>query len=522
MKSIIARVGLALAALVLGSTAISSAATQDTPTHKVVAQAPAKKHAKSPFSYKGFIRAYNFTRQNASGGVAQVNQQSFNMALDLHGDYKFVGTPFSIGATYFYANPLGSCSNAQDHAFGSACVSNKAPGLNPDDTLPGYTLSTLMETYVKYNAGRFNATLGNQLWATPWANPSDSRVKPAAFQGFDANYAFNKTWSVEGSYMTRFESRTSSAFDNTTLITACVPGTNGIESTAVGAACGLNSYPRVTNSGFLYGKLAYNGPKGLSAALHYYTFSNLANLTYFEGRYNLPYANKYKPYVMAQYATEKNTGNNIVGKINATAFGLKGGLSLTPNVDFFVAYDTVPSKSDTYTNAQIAATGVTCTAAGASTNGFIKGNGTLPYWLPQGGNPDCTVNAAAGTTTVYYGGFASPYTFSYATDPLFTTSMTQGFADRGMSGSAVKFQLNFTSSDKRFNGILSRAYYNYNNGAGVSPTQETDADAWFYLQKPGKGLLVRYRYGERTQQFTSAFGGLPLFKYNRAQLEYDF
>ncbi|MHB8461700.1 MAG: OprD family outer membrane porin [Vulcanimicrobiaceae bacterium] len=522
MKSIIARVGLALAALVLGSTAISSAATQDTPTKKVVAQAPAKKHAKSPFSYKGFVRAYNFTRQNASGGVAQVNQQSFNFALDLHGDYKFVGTPFSVGATYFYANPFGSCANAQDHAFGSTCVSNKAPSLNPDDTLPGYTLSTLMETYVKFNNGRFNATLGNQLWATPWANPSDSRVKPAAFQGFDANYAFNKTWSVEGSYMTRFESRTSSAFDNTTLITACVPGTNGIESTSAGAACATNSYPRITNNGFLYGKVAYNGPKGLSASLHYYTFSNLANLTYFEGRYNLPYANKFKPYVMAQYATEKNTGNNIVGKINATGFGLKGGLSLTPNVDFFVAYDTVPSKSDTYTNAQIAATGVTCTAAGASTNGFIKGNGTLPYWLPQGGNPDCTVNAAAGTTTVYYGGFASPYTFSYATDPLFTTSMTQGMADRGMSGSAVKFQLNFTSTDKRFNGILSRAYYNYNNGAGVSPTQETDADAWFYLQKPGKGLLVRYRYGERTQQFTGPFGGLPLFKYNRAQLEYDF
>lgn len=522
MKSIIARVGLAFAALVLGSTTLSSAATQDTPTKKVVAQAPAKEHAKSPFSYKGFVRAYYFTRQNASGGVPAVNQQSFNLGLDLHGDYKFVGTPFSIGATYFYANPLGTCSSAFDHAFGSACVSNKAPGVNPDDTLPGYTLSTLMETYVKYNDGRFNATLGNQLYATPWANPSDSRIKPAAFQGVDANYAFNKTWSLEGSYMMRFESRTSSAFDNTTLITACVPGTNGIENTSAGTGCGVGSYPRITNQGFLYGKLAYNGPKGFSANANVYSFNNLANLTYLEGRYNLQTMPKFKPYVMAQYALEKNTGNAIVGKINATAFGLKAGLSLTPNIDFSVGYDTVPSKSDTYSNAQIAATGTACAVGAGATNGFIKGNGTLPYWLPQGGNPDCTVNAAAGTTTIYYGGFASPYTFSYATDPFFTTSMTQGFADRGMSGSAVKAQLNFTSTDKRFNGILSRAYYNYNNGAGVSPTQETDADAWYYLQKPGKGLLVRYRYGERTQQFTSAFGGLPLFKYNRAQLEYDF
>jgi hypothetical protein len=54
-----------------------------------------------------------------------------------------------------------------------------------------------------------------------------------------------------------------------------------------------------------------------------------------------------------------------------------------------------------------------------------------------------------------------------------------------------------------------------------------------------KGLLLRYRYMQRTESNTycgasastcpagaavgsSFLGGLPLFKYNRAQLEYDF
>jgi hypothetical protein len=34
--------------------------------------------------------------------------------------------------------------------------------------------------------------------------------------------------------------------------------------------------------------------------------------------------------------------------------------------------------------------------------------------------------------------------------------------------------------------------------------------------------LVRYRYGERTYTNVPLYGGVPLFKYNRAQLEYDF
>jgi hypothetical protein len=78
--------------------------------------------------------------------------------------------------------------------------------------------------------------------------------------------------------------------------------------------------------------------------------------------------------------------------------------------------------------------------------------------------------------------------------------------------------------NKRVRFIASRAYYDYGNTTGgVAPTQETDLDGTYFFNPIGKGpyhgLSVRYRYAERTQNF---FTTNPDFKYNRAQLEYDF
>ena len=125
---------------------------------------------------------------------------------------------------------------------------------------------------------------------------------------------------------------------------------------------------------------------------------------------------------------------------------------------------------------------------------------------------------------MYYGGWASPYTDSYATDVLFTTSISQGMADRRSPGQAVKVQATFYTFNKRIRFIASRAYYDYGNAAGgVAPTQESDLDGTYYFNPVGKGayrgLSFRYRYAERTQNF---FTTNPDFKYNRAQLEYAF
>ena len=59
-------------------------------------------------------------------------------------------------------------------------------------------------------------------------------------------------------------------------------------------------------------------------------------------------------------------------------------------------------------------------------------------------------------------------------------------------------------------------------GEKISPLEVDAAVHSVQDCKPYRGLLVRYRYGERTYTNTQIYGGVPLFKYNRAQLEYDF
>jgi hypothetical protein len=91
----------------------------------------------------------------------------------------------------------------------------------------------------------------------------------------------------------------------------------------------------------------------------------------------------------------------------------------------------------------------------------------------------------------------------------------------------VKVSGTFYTAQKQVRLIVSHAWYVYGNDAvGISPTQETDVDGTYFFNKVGKGayhgLSLRHRYAERTQTFTAAFGGLPDFKYNRTQLEYDF
>ncbi len=512
----LARFGMGLAVAVLAVTTLAPAATSATPAKNVVAQAaPQAKSTPNPFSYKGYVRAYDFTRQNASAHTGGVNQQSFNAALNLHGDYKFQDSGFSVGASYLYANPLNGCVTAASH-LSTPCGHNAAPATNPDDTLPGFELNTLYEAYLGYGDKTTNAKLGYQVINTPWANSSDSRLKPVAFLGGDVGYKFNKNWSGDLGYFNGFEDRASSEFFRSTLLTYTPVDAPGYTSLA--AANGATPLTGVNNSGFIYGRVGYTGPKNmpLAANLYYYGVSDIANMLWLDAKY--PFEGKLHPYAALQFGTEKSTGAAQVGLIDSQVFGLQAGFNPLSNVTVSLGYDHIPSKSASVT----LPAGVTCSASNT-----LPSNKGVPYFVPAAGTPSCVAGATPGTATIYYGGWASPYTDSYATDPLFTTSISQGMADRRSFGDAGKLAVTFTSDDKRFMAMVSRALYAYGNSAvGVSPTQETDFDTMYYFNKmpksgPYKGFLVRYRYAERTQTFTYA-GGLPLFKYNRFQAEYDF
>lgn len=128
-----------------GAVAAAQSSPPPSPSPAPPAQPPAP--AAPALSLRGFFRAYDFTRQNAStgiGGAGQVNQQSVELGLGLHAGYRFANTPLSLGASYLVAVPINGCASPVSH-LNPPCGKLKAPALNPDDSLPGFALNALYE-----------------------------------------------------------------------------------------------------------------------------------------------------------------------------------------------------------------------------------------------------------------------------------------------------------------------------------------------------------------------------------------
>jgi hypothetical protein len=548
-----AAIRIAAAALTLSCMTFAMADANAEPAAKATIArdaSPAPSPTPRPFTYNGYFRSYYLTRQNASNNIGTqfdstpgakynanaVNQASWNSAIDIHGDYRFPGSNgWSIGGTYLYANPMnGPCVVASNHAKNASypspsCVTQVPPSNNPDDTLPGFTMSTLYEAYIAYKAYGVEGTLGNQLLVSPFANPADGRLKPVAFQGADFAYSGLPNWTFEAADIVAFEDRTSSAFSQQTMLTSYPAGGAGLPANLyVPGGKGI-----VTN-GFTYAKIGYaSKQKGFSANGYFYGVSDLVNMWWFDGAYTFD-ASTVKPSVAVQGGTESNTGSSYLGKVSSQAVGAEIGANVAKGVRLTAGFEAIPSRSDTV----FLPKGVACNN---SSNQITAKGATLAYFLPVNA-PQC-FTSAGGATRIYYGGWASPYTDSMGADPFFTTGMTQGMADRRSPGTSLRFAATFTSKNERVVLTAGDSRWDYGNALGPEKTHELSFDAQYHLSavEAGRyrGLLLRYRYAMRTLSNTycgaagtncvpgtpinSAYlGGLPLFKYNRAQLEYDF
>jgi hypothetical protein len=204
-------------------------------------------------------------------------------------------------------------------------------------------------------------------------------------------------------------------------------------------------------------------------------------------------------------------------------FGLQAGFNPLRAITLTGGFDTIPTRTDAVTLPN----GYSCNSTTHQISSPKSYAGNLPYFLTSGGTAECSPNPG-GTTSIYYGGWASPYTDSYATDPLFTTSLTQGMIDRRSPGTSFKLQATFTSLNHRLVSYVSQAWYDYNNAGYAQGTQETDFDALYYFSPvpksgPYHGFLFHYRYGARNlSTYTGATQIPALFKYNRFMAEYDF
>jgi hypothetical protein len=366
------------------------------------------------------------------------------------------------------------------------------------------------------------------LFTSPWANPADTRLKPQAFEGGYLNYSARSGWSVGGADMLAFEGRTSSAFSRTTLLTSYPAGSNGLPANIV--VPGGNG---IQTNGFLMGKAGYADPSGTGLAFNgwFYNVADLVNMSWFEGHYS--FRGKWAPFVAMQGGWEQNSGQSYLGKVDSQVIGAQVGANISKNFLFVVGYDEIPWKTDSV----FLPSGVTC----SNSNYQISAKATLAYLLPL--NAGQCFNNKDGTTQIHYGGWAGPYTDNTTSDPLYTTNFLQGQPDRRAPGTSWQATLTFTSTNRKWIVQAADAGYNYGNALVPENTKIWWFDGRYRFSHVDKnayrGLLLRYRYGERYQSNTycgaaatncvpgspigsTLLGGLPIFKYSRAMLEYDF
>ncbi len=425
----------------------------------------------------GKIRAYDFLRFNRVQNAANPNRHAFALGIEPHFDYRIGDTPLNIGYTYGGSTGFGF-NGPKPQANGKI-----------DNTLPGFPLDQpIQEAYLQYKDKQVQVTFGDQILNYPWMPNSDSRIEPASYQAADGSFALNKELTASLTREFRFEQRNSSNFEPNTLLTAFYPGTpyTGLPHTTPGVMrVGLNFHPSTRAS-----LVAEN-----------YQVYNIANIAYAEGKYGLDPYSIANPYIAVQYVAENSLGKNQLGRIDNHTIGGQLGVNVAKGLLLAVSGDFSPWQYR-YVRATSLAN---------------AGRGTF---LPSGGTGTSEL-IAPGLYKVAYGGIASPFTDSLATDPLYTTQITQGMADRRSAGNSYKAALVYTTPSKQLKLIADEGWYQYSNDIARNLTSEFNVDATYFFMKvkpgPYKGLFARVRIAPRNQ-LTLPYN----FEYQRFQLEYDF
>ncbi len=427
----------------------------------------------------GRVRGYYFVRLNRVANATNPNRHAIAFGVEPHLDYRIGDTPLNIGYTYFGSTGFGF------------------NGPNPirngrlDNTLPAFPLDQpLHELYLQYKDRTNQITVGDQILNYPFMPNSDSRLKPVAYQGADASVALTPWLNASATRVIRFAARNSSQFVDNTLLTAQYPGGN----------YGATVAERPT-SGTMRVGLNFHPSTRASIVAENYQMYDIANVVYAEGKYGLAPFSPVNPYVAVQYVAENSLGRNRIGRVDNHTIGAQVGANVARGLLFAASTDIAPWRYRDVTAASLAT---------ANRGDFSPSGGTGAALLL----PD-------GRYRIAYGGVASPYTDSYATDPLYTSQITQGLADRRSAGEAYKAALVYTTPSKQLKLIASEGWFDYSNQISRNLTSEFNGDATYFLNKvrsgPYKGLFVRVRIAPRNQPT------LPYnFEYERFQTEYDF
>jgi hypothetical protein len=200
-----------------------------------------------------------------------------------------------------------------------------------------------------------------------------------------------------------------------------------------------------------------------------YRFDRLSTLLYADGTTTFASSHGWRISGAAQFATENGLPNSVLGPIAGHLYGARL-LAGARNLEFGLAYDRVPDVPGTYKR----------------------------------------------------GALLSPYTFGDNSDPLFTTLIGASLVEKASPGQAYTLSGTFTSTDKRFKGILARGRFDLLTTPAVPKNElyETDFDVAYNLLRPRSptdphGLWFHERY------FVQDTTGKP-YTYQQSRLFLDY
>ncbi len=380
----------------------------------------------------GDIRVYDFSRNYA--GNTLTNLHSFSLGGKIKAETGSLNG-FSGAAAFYFAHDLGFNNYSQNNKY-----------LNPLLMGTSRELDVLGEAYLQYSNPWLTARAGNQVIDNPWVNPSDGFMIPNLYQGATFKASPASGLDLYADRILRFKNRTVSSFQASNLFELPYdnPRYNG------------------SNNGTLDFGATYKRKEARVQAW-LYDFYDFAKMTYVEGGYRLPFKT-YSPFADFEYMTEKGSGAQFLGAVDASVYGVKIGTTI-PTGEVYFAYDKVP------------------------------------------------YNKVAGISN---GNLLSPYTQVYNTDPLYTTVMNYGLVSSRGAGHAWLLGLKLKPMGDSLDlfPTLSR----YNTAPFVSNVNAFMLDIAYHLSGKFSGLTLRNRLGIEH--------GLPLwgntYVDERVMIQYSF
>jgi len=343
----------------------------------------------------GNIRAYYNTRDYESD--SKTDEAAFALGGALRAESAaWYNVKFGLG--YYTAQDLGT--NDDDPAK----VNNRL----------GSDLEVLGEAYISASTLDSRLTVGRQKINTPFANPGDAFIIPFTFEAVSlVNNSVNNL-TLEISFINSIKNRNSDEFVDVGLWST---GRYGVTPTSTSGTAVLGAKYKL---------------EGLSAELWYYDYSDLFQTLYGQVNYAFPTSGSWKPFVAVQYMLQTESGDELLGTVDSTLYGVEGGLAIGGS-KVTLAYNQTEENADSFAN----------------------------------------------------GAFLTPY--NYSTSPIFTNNMLTTLENVD-AGDAVKVTYNYQWNDLAFKA--SYAEFDY---AQAVDRNATDLDVTYKLDQWQPGLSLRWR-----------------------------